>query len=113
MSVKFRSKCALASSLDIFGDKWTLLVIRDMFRGCTHFKDFEASPERIATNILSNRLMRLVEHGLVEKYPSKRILGRDAYRLTKQGRSLEPVLRGMLDWGKANIPGTGAVLTDF
>ncbi|MGB0371602.1 MAG: winged helix-turn-helix transcriptional regulator [Opitutales bacterium] len=112
MSKQFRSKCALASSLDIFGDKWTLLVIRDLLRGCSHFKDFESSPEKIATNILSNRLGRLLEHGLVEKYPSPRIAGRDAYRLTAKGESLEPVLKEVLDWGKANIPGTGAFLND-
>jgi len=109
---KFRSPCALASSLDIFGDKWTLLIVRDLFRGCAHFKDFQASPEGIATNILSNRLNRLMEHQLVEKFPSKIIPGRDAYRLTPKGRSLEPVLYTILDWGKANIPGTGAFLSD-
>ncbi|MEO0509095.1 MAG: helix-turn-helix domain-containing protein [Verrucomicrobiota bacterium] len=110
---QYRSLCALASSLDIFGDKWTLLVIRDLFRGCAHFKDFQASPEGIATNILSNRLSRLIEHELVEKFPSTEIPGRNAYRLTEKGRSLEPVLYAILDWGKANIPGSGAFLSDI
>ena len=109
---KYRSKCALASSLDIFGDKWTLLIIRDLFRGCAHFKEFEASPEKIATNILSNRLARLLEHEMVEKYPSEKIPGRDAYRLTEKGRSLGPVLETMAQWGIANIKGTRKFLSE-
>ena len=110
---QFRSKCALASSLDIFGDKWTLLVVRDLLRGCSHFKDFEASPEGIATNILSNRLSRLVSYGIAEKFPSPKIRGRDAYRLTGKGRELEPILKSIFDWGKENIPGTGAFLPEM
>ena len=106
----FRSKCALASSLDIFGDKWTLLVVLDLIRGCSHFKEFEASPEGIATNILSNRLSRLVQHGLVEKYPSPQFSGRDAYRLTEKGESLTPATQAIFDWGKEHISGTGAFL---
>ncbi|MEM0968636.1 MAG: helix-turn-helix domain-containing protein [Verrucomicrobiota bacterium] len=108
----FRSRCALACSLDIFGDKWTLLVIRDLFRGCSHFKEFQSSPEGIATNILSNRLSRLVDHGLAEKFPSSLHPGREAYRLTPKGQTLEPVLSAILEWGKAHIPGSGAFLED-
>ena len=109
---KFRSPCALACSLDIFGDKWTLLVIRDLFRGCSHFKEFQGSPEGISTNILSNRLSRLIEHNLAEKFPSTDIPGREAYRLTEKGKTLEPVLYAILDWGKTQIPGSGAYLKD-
>jgi len=107
---KFRSPCALACALDLFGDRWTLLVIRDLFLGRSHFKDFEASPEKISTNILTERLNRLMDHGLVEKYPSTVIPGRDAYRLTEKGKTLEPVLQSILDWGQEHIEGTGAFL---
>jgi DNA-binding HxlR family transcriptional regulator len=89
--------------LDLIGDKWTLLIVRDMLLGKTHFKDFSASPERIATNILANRLSRLVTAGLVEK-------NRDAYRLTSRGHTLGPVVQSLATWGLKNIHGTQALL---
>jgi DNA-binding HxlR family transcriptional regulator len=98
--------CPLACSLDLIGDKWTLLVVRDLFLGRKHFKDFEASPEGIATNILANRLGRLVDEGLAEKFPSPEQKGRAAYRLTDRGKSLEPVVQAIADWGLAQIAGT-------
>ena len=103
-----RSCCPIARTLDILGDKWTLLVIRDLFLGRTHFREFSASPERIATNILSDRLARLVDHGLVEKFPSPQQAGRDAYRLTQRGKSLAPVLKAVTKWGLENLEGTEA-----
>ena len=60
-----RSVCPVACTLDLIGDKWTLLVIRDLMSGKSQFKDFLESPEGIATNILTSRLNRLLEHGLV------------------------------------------------
>ena len=107
---KQRSCCPVAGALDIIGDKWTLLVIRDLFLGRSQFKEFASSPERIATNILSNRLARLVEEGLAEKFPSPEQPNRDAYRLTKKGESLGPVLLAVTEWGLANIPGSEARL---
>ncbi len=65
-----RSVCPIACTLDIIGDKWTLLVVRDLLLGRSHFKQFLASPEGIATNILANRLNRLVSHGIAEQFPS-------------------------------------------
>lgn len=91
--------------MDILGDKWTLLVVRDLFLGRSQFKDFAASPERIATNILTDRLTRLVDHGLVERCPSPDQSGRNAYRLTPKGKSLRPVLRVVTKWGLENIEG--------
>ena len=66
-----RSVCPVACALDVMGDKWTLLVVRDMACGKRHFNDFCRSPERIATNILADRLERLVAHGLAEVGPSR------------------------------------------
>ena len=100
-----RSCCPIACTLDILGDKWTLLVIRDLFLGRSHFKEFAAAPERIATNILSDRLSRLVDHGLAEKFPSRQQPGRDAYRLTPKGKSLGPVLKSITKWGLENVAG--------
>ena len=101
-----RSVCPVACTLDLIGDKWTLLVIRDLWSGKSHFKEFIDSPEHIATNILTDRLNRLSESGLVEQFPSEELPGRHGYRLTKKGKSLGPVLRAVTNWGLANIEGT-------
>jgi len=94
-----RSPCPVAHSLDIFGDRWTLLIIRDLFVGCTRFKDFAASPEGIPTNILTDRLERLQAHGIIEQIPAEDGTKRLAYRLTKKGKTLGPILKAMRDWG--------------
>lgn len=109
-SSKRRSCCPVACTLDILGDKWTLLVIRDLFLGRQHFREFLASPERIATNILTDRLNRLIEHGLIEKTPSPEQSGREAYRLTQRGKSLGPVLKAVVKWGSEQLPGTQAMM---
>ena len=96
-----RSRCAVACSLDIFGDRWTLLIVRDLFFGRTRFKDFAASPERIPTNILAERLERLLAHGVIEQIPAQDGTKRLAYRLTEKGKALGPVLKAMRDWGLA------------
>jgi DNA-binding HxlR family transcriptional regulator len=106
MASSHRSPCPVACTLDIIGDKWTLLVIRDMTLGRAHFKEFLESPEGIATNILADRLSKLVDWGLAEKFPSTEIPGRDAYRLTIKGETLRPVLKSIVNWGLQQIEGT-------
>jgi len=101
-----RSPCPVACSLDILGDRWTLLVIRDLILGRSRFKDFTASPEGIPTNILSDRLERMLRHGIAEQIPAADGTKRLAYRLTEKGRALGPVLAAMRDWGLAWEPGT-------
>ena len=108
MMTKRRSPCPIACTLDLLGDKWTLLVVRDLASGKSLFKEFCASPERIATNILTDRLNRLVKHGLAEKYAATEPPGREAYRLTAKGQTLLPVLGALVDWGLKNIKGTDA-----
>jgi len=105
-----RSLCPVACSLDIFGDRWTLLVVRDLFFGRTRFKDFTASPEGIPTNILSERLERLLEHGIIEQMPAEDGTKRLAYRLTEKGKSLGPVLKAMREWGLAWDKSTRAMI---
>ena len=83
-----------------------MLVIRDLFCGKSHYRDFLSSPEKIATNILANRLQKLLESGVVKKRPSRVIFGRDAYHLTRKGKSLWPILEVVADWGLANLKGT-------
>lgn len=106
-----RSPCPLACALDLFGDRWTLLVIRDLMLGRSRFKEFAASPEGIPTNILSERLVRLVEAGVVEKVPAADGSKRLAYRLTEKGEALRPLLEAIRDWGLAWETGTAADLS--
>lgn len=103
-----RSVCPIACSLDLIGDKWTLLVIRDLFAGKSHYHEFAQSPEGIATNILAQRLERLMHAGLIHAKPSAQRAGSMAYALTAKGKSLFPLLVAIRDWGLANIPGTQA-----
>lgn len=110
-TVVARSVCPVACTLDLVGDKWTLLVVRDLMFGKTHFKDFLASPEGVATNILTQRLARLMASGLIERYPSEVYAGRDAYRLTAKGLSLRPLLEQMAAWGLMHIEGTSPRIT--
>jgi DNA-binding HxlR family transcriptional regulator len=105
-----RSPCPVAFALDIFGDRWTLLVIRDLFSGRTRFKEFAASPEGIPTNILTERLERLLARGIIEQIPAKDGTKRLAYSLTKKGKALGAVLRAMRDWGLAWDKSTRALV---
>jgi DNA-binding HxlR family transcriptional regulator len=111
MNKSKRSVCPVACALDVIGDRWTLLVVRDLACGKRYFNEFCRSPERIATNILADRLERMTGAGLVEKFVSEEQPGRDAYRLTAKGKTLEPVLKAIADWGLAQVEGTRAMLT--
>jgi len=101
-----RSPCPVSCALDLFGDRWTLLVIRDLMLGRSRFKEFAGSPERIPTNILSERLARLIEGGLIERVPADPGGKRLAYQLTEKGRSLRPIVEALRDWGLKWQPGT-------
>jgi DNA-binding HxlR family transcriptional regulator len=83
------------------GDRWTLLIVRDLMLGRSRFRDFSASPEGIPTNILTDRLERLLEHNIIEQIPAHDGTKRLAYRLTEKGRALRPLLKAMRDWGLA------------
>jgi DNA-binding HxlR family transcriptional regulator len=104
-----RSPCPVACTLDILGDRWTLLVVRDLFLGRKRFKDFEASPEGIPTNILSERLERLLAAEIVEQIPVEEGAKRFAYQLTPKGKALAPVLIAIRDWGLKWEKGTRAM----
>jgi DNA-binding HxlR family transcriptional regulator len=96
--------------LEIFGDRWTLLVIRDLFLGKSRFKDFLASPEGIPTNILTERLNRLLVHCVVVQIPEAGGSRHLAYQLTPKGKALLPVLKTVKDWGLSWEKGTRADL---
>ncbi|CAN5716342.1 helix-turn-helix domain-containing protein [soil metagenome] len=103
-----RSPCPVSCALDLLGDRWTLLIIRDLFAGKARFRDLIASPERIASNILAARLKRLRLAGILEARESLERAGSDEYHLTPRGRSLLPVLVALRDWGLLSVPGTEA-----
>jgi len=106
-----RSPCPVACMLDIFGDRWTLLVIRDLVLGKTRFKDFLTSPESIPTNILTDRLKRLLEYRVVIQVKDTEGSRHMAYQLTEKGKSVLPVLKAMKEWGLQWEKGTRAALT--
>ncbi len=100
-----RSSCPINGLLEIVGDRWTLLILRDlMFAGKTRYGDFRDSPEGIATNILSTRLAMLEDEGLIRKHPDPDDKRRHVYLLTERGISLAPVLVEMTVWGESNVP---------
>jgi DNA-binding HxlR family transcriptional regulator len=111
MASKRRSPCPLACSLDLFGDRWTLLVVRDLMLGRSRFKDFTASPEGIPTNILSDRLERLVGHGIATRVTPPEGGKHLAYQLTPKGEALRPLLLAMKDWGLKWEKGTKAAMS--
>ncbi|MBW4697507.1 MAG: helix-turn-helix transcriptional regulator [Aphanocapsa lilacina HA4352-LM1] len=107
MSQPRRSFCPIARTLDLIGDRWTLLIIRDMmFLGKQRFEEFLESPEGISTNILTNRLKLLDELGLVQKQPYSSHSRRMNYQLTDKGKSLRPVLKAIIAWGLGQIADT-------
>ncbi len=101
-----RSDCAIACTLDLLGDKWTLLIIRDMFFGKNRYKEFHESEENIPTNILANRLQKMESAGLITRKPYQEHPVRYEYHLTEIGRSLKPVIQVILDWAGKQLPGT-------
>lgn len=107
---KFRSACSISCALEIIGDKWTLLIIRDILFGMSKsFGDLRSSPERIATNILSDRLEKLVAHGILKKSVNKENRLKYDYELTEMGLELEPVIRAIGHWGHTSIEGTVSI----
>ena len=102
----FRSRCSIARSLEILGDKWTLLVVRDlMWHGKHTFQELQNSEEHLPPNLLSQRLKRLMEWGLVEREAYQDRPVRYRYQLTPRGRELEPALLQIMRWGHAHLGG--------
>lgn len=101
-----RSDCPIATTLDIVGDRWTLVILRDLLTGKSRFSKFLASPEKITTNILTDRLDAMERTGLVTKLAYQDRPKRFEYALTRKGEALLPVLQAMCRWANAYIPGT-------
>jgi DNA-binding HxlR family transcriptional regulator len=108
-----RSGCPIATTLDIVGDRWTLVLVRDLVNGKRRFSDFLASPERITTNVLTDRLASMEKAGLVTRMPYQERPKRYEYALTEKGEALLPVLQEMCRWANHFIPGTWVAPDSF
>lgn len=98
-------RCSIARSLEVIGQKWSLLIIREAFRGRTRFADFRARLG-IAPDVLTDRLARLVDAGVLERRPYREEgeREREEYVLTEAGRALRPVLAALIAWGDEHRP---------
>jgi DNA-binding HxlR family transcriptional regulator len=101
--------CSIARSLEVIGDRWTLLIVRDALRGVRRFEDFRARLG-IAHNVLSDRLNRLTEAGVLGRRQYQSRPDRHEYELTRQGRDLWPVVMSLLLWGDRYLAPDGPPL---
>lgn len=98
-----RTHCPIASWHDVFGDKWTLVIVRDLMSGKRRYNDFLDSPEGIPTNILADRLKRLEAQGIVTREAYSERPPRYEYILTRRGAELIPVLQAMTAWSRKHV----------
>jgi len=96
------ASCPVARALDVIGDRWSLLIVRDAFDGVSRFGDFQASLG-VARNILASRLKALVEAGVLEVQPASDGTAYQQYVLTPKGQGLFPVVVGLRQWGEDNL----------
>ena len=106
-------QCSIAAALEAVGERWSFLILRGAFNGIHHFEEFQTTLG-IARNILSNRLGRLVENGILERVPDAADRRKVSYRLTEKGRDLLPVLLSLREWGERWVSGkpSNPVLVD-
>ena len=107
------TECGISAALEVVGERWSFLILRGAFNGLRHFEEFQTNLG-IARNILSNRLGRLVEHGILRRDPDPADRRKVTYRLTDKGRDLLPVLLSLRQWGERWISGlpSNPVLVD-
>lgn len=108
-----RSGCPIATTLDLVGDKWTFLLVRDMLNGKSKFSEFLESPERITTSVLANRLEALTFHGLATRTQYQPNPPRHHYALTQKGADLAPILLSMCAWANHHYKETWPVPDGF
>lgn len=96
--------CSIAGTLEIIGDRWTILILRDAFRGVRRFDEIQQDLG-IARNVLADRLSKLVDHGVLEKRPYQDRPVRYEYRLTPKGVDLSPALVALMRWGDKHLAG--------
>lgn len=106
MSGPFRSGCPIASTLDMVGDRWSLIIVRDLLNGKRRFSQFLDSPERITPSVLTDKLSSLDAHGLIIRTLYSVRPKRYEFHLTPKGEALIGILQAMCIWGQAHVPGT-------
>jgi len=99
-----RSLCPISLALDMFGDKWTLIILRDLMLGKSRYKELQDSPEKIPTNILASRLKKLEQQGFIAREPYQERPRRYRYVLKQKGRDLIPVLKQVTLWSLKYSP---------
>ena len=100
----WRSVCPISSGLDILGDKWSLLIVRDLHsHGSLNYSEFLEAPEHISTNILAARLRLLTFVGIIERTDPRAAARNNAYRLTTSGKALGPVLEELGKWSESYL----------
>lgn len=100
--------CPIAYALGIFGDKWSFVILRDIiFKGKKYYGEFLASPEKISTNILASRLLKMESEGLISRTQDKQNLSKYIYQLTRKGKDLLPVMLDMVEWSVKYNPQPG------
>ncbi|MFT5675510.1 MAG: DNA-binding HxlR family transcriptional regulator [Paraglaciecola sp.] len=108
-----RSICPLAKCLDLIGDKWTLILLRDMYLGKVRYSDFLKSDEGITTNILASRLKEMIANGLIKKKAYQEKPMRYEYSLDQSGKDLLPVVQGMSKWADQYVMGCRTLPDSF
>ena len=99
--INFRSDCPISTALDLFGDKWSLLIIRDLiFKGKNTYGEFQEAGEGIASNILADRLWLLESGGIISKHKHPQSKAKILYKLTEKGIELVPVLVEIIEWSE-------------
>jgi DNA-binding HxlR family transcriptional regulator len=101
--IKSRSNCPVAKTLDIIGDRWTLLIVRDLFKGKRRYNEFLESAEKIPTNILANRLKTMEEASVIERKIYSERPPRYEYALTENGEKLGAIVKMLYNWGNKNL----------
>jgi DNA-binding HxlR family transcriptional regulator len=104
VNIAWRSVCPICSGLDVLGDKWTMLIIRDLIiHGPRTYSDLLESPEHISTNILADRLELLSSLKLIERVHPGKSSRNNAFKLTESGAALRPVLEGLAEWASTHL----------
>jgi DNA-binding HxlR family transcriptional regulator len=98
---KYNQPCLIAQTLDVIGDRWTLLILRDLMSGLHRFSDIQENCAGMSPNVLSDRLKRLEADGLIERRHYRELPPRVEYQLTEKGWAVRPILLALIDWGHA------------
>jgi DNA-binding HxlR family transcriptional regulator len=96
--VKYAQFCPIAKASEVIGERWMLLVVRELLAGATSFGELQRGLGHISPSVLSSRIRTLVEHGIIERVEPETSKGR--YRLTQAGRELGPIIEGVGNWGR-------------